>query len=81
MAHFHPLRWEIDLSAHAAAELERDPVVRGIFVHEYVHYVQALTGTIGRHILVELARLAVFAGIQRHHGWPPAAGCSQIHLE
>jgi hypothetical protein len=81
MAHFHPLNWEIDLRAHAAAELERDPVVQATFVHEYVHYVQALTSTIGRHILVELARLAVLAGLQKHHGGPPPDGFSQIDLE
>ncbi len=51
-----------------------------MFVHEYVHYVQTLTGTIGRHIMLELARLAVFAGILRKHGWPPAPGYDQVHL-
>lgn len=80
MAHFDPLRWEIDLSDHGAAELDTDPVVQAKFVHEYVHYVQTLTGTIGRHILLELARLAVYAGILRRHGWPPPAGYDQVHL-
>ena len=80
MPHFHPLRWEIDLRPHRSGDLDAQPVVQAVFVHEYVHYVQALTGTVGRHILLELARLAVFAGILRKHGWPPPAGYEQVHL-
>jgi len=74
------MRWEIDLSAYRSTDLETDPVLQAVFVHEYVHYVQALTGTIGRHILLEMVRLAIFAGISRRHGWPPPAGYDQVHL-
>ena len=81
MAHFHPLRWEIDMSSYLSTALDSDPVVQAVFVHEYVHYVQALTGTIGRHIVLELARLSVFAGISKKHGWPPPAGYDQVHLQ
>jgi len=80
MAHFDALRWEINLEKYSAAELDSNPVVQAVFVHEYVHYAQALTGTIGRHILIEMARLAVFVGILRRHGWPPPAGYDQVNL-
>lgn len=80
MAHFDPLRWEIDLGNHTRAELDVKPLVQGKFVHEYVHYVQVLTGTVGRQILIELARLAVYAGIWRCYGWPPPAGYGQVFL-
>jgi hypothetical protein len=80
MAHFHPLRWEIDLSSYQSAELGANPVVQGVFVHEYVHYVQALTGTIGRHILIEMARIGILAGLSRRYGWPPPEKYEQIYL-
>lgn len=79
MAHFHPLSWEIVLPCKSS-DLDSDPVAQATFVHEYIHYIQCLTGTIGRHILLEMARVAVFAGIQKHHGWPPPSGFGQIHL-
>lgn len=80
MAHFHPLRWEIDLSDHHSSSLESDPVVQATFLHEYVHYVQALTGTIGRRILLEMVRLAIFAGHSYHHGWPAPADRPRLDL-
>ncbi len=69
MAHFHPLTWHIDLRPYSEADLLSNPIVQAIFVHEYVHYLQALTGTFGRCLLSELVRTMVFAGHFK------AAGC------
>ncbi len=80
MAHFLPLRWVIELPDNDIADLERDPVTKARFVHEYIHYVQCLTGTIGRHILVEIARVSIFAGLHKAYGWPPPKNYGQIDL-
>jgi|GEM_PF-3947873 len=81
MAHFHPLRWEIDMSNYKSTDLPSNPVVQAVFVHEYVHYVQTLTGTIGRHIVLELARLSVLAGIHKVHGPTPPTTLDRIRLK
>lgn len=58
------------MSDQMSTSLDTDPVTQALFVHEYVHYVQALTGTIGRIILSELVRLSIYAGLIKMHGDP-----------
>ncbi len=60
-ASFDRTTWSIDVP-FSKEDLLRDSVCQAAFVHEYVHYVQFLTSTIGRIILLETIRLAVYAG-------------------
>ncbi len=67
MAHFDPLKWQIDILEHSVKDLEQSVEAQSKFVHEYIHYVQALTSTIGRNILLEMVRLMIFAGFWKHY--------------
>jgi hypothetical protein len=78
-SHFEPLSWTIHLECNSA-DLAGDPVAQATFVHEYLHYVQTLTGTVGRMLLVELVRLTVRAGLEKIHGRPLPQGFAQIDL-
>src|SRR5579863_10675038 len=80
MARFDPATWSIEIYEHSTAELESDPVIQARFVHEYVHYLQTLTGTLGRQILGELVRLSIFAGLWKRYGRLPDKLTEQIDL-
>jgi hypothetical protein len=71
MVQFDPATWTIEFCEHSVAEIESNPVVQARFVHEYVHYLQTLTGTLGRQILIELVRISIWAGLWKHHGGEP----------
>jgi hypothetical protein len=68
--HFEFLSWRIWLP-FAVAELDTSADAQGRFVHEYIHYVQALVGTLGRIQLVELVRLAALAVLELTRGDTP----------
>jgi hypothetical protein len=79
-SHFSPLRWEICLDFDSSA-LVGDPVAQATFTHEYIHYVQCLTGTVGRLILLDMVRVAVFAGLHKVHNGSIPARFQQIDLK
>lgn len=78
-SHFEPLSWTIHLECNSG-DLADSPIAQATFVHEYLHYVQTLTGTVGRMMLVELVRLTVRAGLEKVHGRPLPHGFAQIDL-
>src|SRR5580704_10446120 len=69
--HFHPLKWTIDLGAYTRQQLRSLAEAQATFVHEYIHYVQSLTGTLGRIYLVELVRMCGLAAITARYGATP----------
>ncbi len=66
MADFDLIQWKINMKDETYEALTTNPVVQAKFVHEYIHYIQSLMGTLGRVILAELLRLSIaVAGIVR----------------
>lgn len=80
MAHFDLFTWQIDLSEYHSSQLDSDPLVQGIFAHEYIHYCQILCSTIGRVLLVELVRVAILAGLHKYYDGDIPEEFDQINL-
>lgn len=80
MAHFNPATWEIDLRQYPEAALSTSPVAQATFLHEYIHYLQTLTSTAGRCLLIEQVRTIIFAGLYRTHPNGIPSNFSQIDL-
>lgn len=68
MAEFSPFDWTIDFREYTPEQLEQDAEVQATFLHEYTHYIQMLTGTLGRQVLVETTRLLVLAAANLKYG-------------
>jgi len=60
-ASFEFTRWEIIMEYWRSEDFQTDPEVQARFVHEYVHYLESLMGTLGRVVLTELFRMVIYA--------------------
>jgi hypothetical protein len=66
--HFNPLVWEINIENYSLEELETDPVAQAVFVHEYLHYIQQMIGTVGRFIFKDILRIGIGAALEVQFG-------------
>lgn len=80
MSHFEPFDFTINLD-FPRNRLETDGVHRSVLIHEYVHYLQCLSSTIGRCFLFELSRLAILAGHWHSHAGNPPELLTMINLD
>lgn len=79
-SHFEPFGWEIRLSGHKSENLGKDSLTRAAFIHEYIHYVQFLIGSLGRIQFMEFIRNIILAGIIKHYNNNVPDYCEQIDL-
>ncbi len=75
---FCPFSWQLKLSDHSLESLETSIESQAVLLHEYVHFLQLLTGTLGRQILIETTRLIILAALERVHGDDIPSGFSQV---
>ncbi|MBI4348599.1 MAG: hypothetical protein HY553_17295 [Elusimicrobia bacterium] len=78
--HFNPFDFTLHLD-FPKEKLEVEGVHRSILIHEYVHYLQCLSSTVGRCFLFELSRLAILSGHWKFHGGNPPNDLTMIDLE
>jgi len=79
-SHFELFGWEIRLSGHKSENLGKDSLTRAAFIHEYIHYVQFLIGSLGRIFFLELTRNIILAGQIKHYDNNVPEYCEQIDL-
>ncbi len=78
--HFEPFDFTIELD-FPRKTLGADGVERSILVHEYIHYLQCLSSTIGRCLLFELSRIAITGGHWKFHNKNPPNDLQHIDLD
>lgn len=79
-SHFEPFGWKIRLTGHQSKDLADDGLARAAFIHEYIHYVQFLVGSLGRIQFVEFVRNIILAGVVKHYGNDAPEKIEQINL-
>lgn len=78
--HFKPFDFVIHLD-FPRQSLRVDVVERSTLIHEYIHYLQCLSSTIGRCLLYELSRLAILSGHWKFHKGNPPNDLQMIDLD